>query len=160
MNIELTLDQLKIGKASQNDWGPILKLLEETDLTSWFTGNESYKNFYTVKEPELKKIICCFAIEHENNVGILKSFAIAKKIQGKGYGKLIANKSPEIAKELSIKKLYAASKEAPNFWIKTIFKEIKYGEIEDSYFLKYLNCFKDKVENYFEKTHYFLIQLD
>ena len=158
MKNELLQDNLKIETATEKDWLEILQLLEENDLTFWFTGNESSKNFYIGKDLENKKIICCFAIEFEDTVGVLKSFAINKELQGKGIGKHIVNNNLEkLCQQLGIKKLYAASIEAPQFWAKTIFKEIKRSEIEDNYFLKYLDNFCDKVSNYFEKTHYFLL---
>ena len=160
MKNELVTTQLKIEPASEKDWLEILQLMEENDLTFWFTGNESSKNFYIAKDSENKKIICCFAIEFENTIGVLKSFAVSKNLQGKGIGKYIVNNNLEgLCQELGIKKLYAASIEAPEFWAKTIFQEIKRSDIKDDYFFKYLNNFCDKVSNYFEKTHYFLLSI-
>ena len=160
MKNELVTTQLKVEPAGEKDWLEILQLLEENDLIFWFTGNESSKNFYIAKDPKNKKIICCFAIEFENTIGILKSFAISKELQGKGIGKYIVNSNLErLCRQLGIKKLYAASIEAPQFWAKTIFQEIKRSEIKDDYFFKYLNNFSDKVINYFEKTHYFLLSI-
>ena len=156
---EITLNQLKIEKANENDWDSILKLLEQTDLTFWFTGSENYNSFYCVKEPTDNEIICCFAIEYEKDIGVLKSFTTIKSLQGKGIGKYIADKTPNICKQLGIKKLYAASIEAPKFWTKTILKEISFNEIKDPYFLKYLNNFCHKVPDYFNKTHYFLAHI-
>ena len=118
-----TLSNIKIEKANQKDWDSILKLLEETNLTFWFTGNENYSQFYTVRDPN--------------------------------------NKIKDISKGLGISQLFAASQEAPGFWQKTIFKEIKFSEIKDSFFLEYLkkSCFKIKSGNYYEMTHYFLLYL-
>ena len=160
MQNKLLQDNLKIEPAIEKDWLEILQLLEENDLTFWFTGNVSSENFYIAKDPKNKKIICCFSIEFEDTIGILKSFAISKGLQGKGIGKHIVNNNLErLSQRLGIKKLYAASIEAPEFWAKTIFKEIKRSEIKDDYFFKYLDNFCDKVSNYFEKTHYFLLTL-
>ena len=156
MNILCTKENLKIEKANESDWNPILKLLEETNLTSWLTGNEIYKNFYTVKENDNKFLMCCFALEFEDEIGILKSFAIRKDLQGKGIGKHIANRTPEIAKRFGVKRLYAASIEAPNFWLKTSFKEIKLDEIRDSYFLEYLRVYANKIPNYYKQTLLFV----
>ena len=159
-----TLSNIKFEKANQKDWDSILKLLEETNLTFWFTGNENYSQFYIVKvrDPNNKNMICCFAIEYENKTGILKSFAVSKDLQGTGIGKFIVNnKIKDISKGLGIFQLYAASQEAPGFWQKTIFKEIKFSEIKDSFFLEYLkkSCFKIKSGNYYEMTRYFLLYL-
>ena len=160
MNIQLTLEQLKIEKATHKDWKSILDLMRKTDLAFWFTGNESYDNFFVVKDNPTEEIICTFSIEYEAKIGILKSFATKIELQGKGIGKYIVNsKMKELAKSLGIERLYAASIEAPQFWAKTIFQEIKRSEIKDDYFFKYLNNFCDKVLNYFEKTHYFLLEV-
>ena len=158
--MELALHKLEIKKAAKDDWNSILKLLEEADLTTWFTGSESYKNFYIVKDPNDKTMICCFAIELENEIGILKSFAIKKEFRGKGTGKYIVDKYIlELAKSLKIKKLFAASMEAPIFWRKTVFNEIKIQDVDNKFFLNYLNNFKDKIENYFEQTALFCLEL-
>ena len=153
---QLILNNLKIEKAKEEDWGNILKLLDETSLTFWFTGNESFNNFYIVKEPQNNNLICTFAIECENEIGVLKSFAIPKGLQGKGIGKYLANKTPLVAKELGIKKLYAVSQEAPEFWQKTKFREIKLEDAKDNYFINYLSLFCHRIPDYYNKTHYFL----
>lgn len=160
MQEQLTLAELKIKKATQNDWQETLKLLEDVGLTFWFTGGENYKTFYIVSDPETKKIICCFSIVCENDIGILKSFAIKKDLQGRGIGKYIANKTPEVAKSQGIKKLYAASKEAPQFWQKTVFKELTINEVKDNFFLDYLNGLKDRINDYYQCTHFFLKEID
>lgn len=147
----------KIEHATKEDWNEILKLLEETNLTFWMTGTENYNDFYVVKDPLANNLICCFAIIHKNNIGILKSFGVRKEKQGKGIGKQIANEIPGICKKLGINKLYAACEEPQNnFWGKTFLKEIKYNEAKDDLFLNYTSIFIDKVPNYFEIEHFFL----
>lgn len=156
----ITLQGLKIEKATPKDWESILDLMNKTDLAFWFTGNENYENFFVVKDNLKDEIICTFAIEHENKIGVLKSFATKTELQGKGIGKYIVNnKIMDLVKSIGIDRLYAASIEAPGFWQKTIFKEIKLKDIKDKYFLNYLNNFKDLVPNYYEKTHYFLLEV-
>jgi N-acetylglutamate synthase-like GNAT family acetyltransferase len=160
MEKEITLQDLKIEKATPKDWKSILDLMNKTDLAFWFTGNESHDNFFVVKDNMKGGIICAFAIEHENKCGILKSFATKIELQGKGIGKYIVNsKITDLIKSLGISRLYAASIEAPGFWQKTIFKEVKLEDIEDKYFLQYLNKFKDIVPNYYEQTHYFFLEI-
>ncbi len=124
MEKKIVKDDLKIEKACQSDWESVLQILKETGLKTYFSGNEHYNTFYIVKELETKQIICCFSIDYEDTVGILKSFAIEKNLHGKGLGKKVVNKIPEIAKRIGLKKLYATSWEAPDFWRKTDLKEI------------------------------------
>lgn len=156
----ITLQDLKIEKATPKDWESILDLMNKTDLAFWFTGNENHDNFFVVKDNMKYEIICAFAIEHENKSGILKSFATKTELQGKGIGKYIVNnKITDLIKSLGISRLYAASIEAPGFWQKTIFKEIRLEDIRDKCFLEYLNKFKDLVPSYYEQTHYFLLEV-
>ena len=104
----LLLDQLKIKKATQNEWKEILNLLDESKMTFWLLGNEGYENFFIVKNSTANDIICCFAIDIENEAGILRSFTIRKNLQGKGLGSYIVNNLiPEISKELKIKTLFS-----------------------------------------------------
>jgi N-acetylglutamate synthase-like GNAT family acetyltransferase len=136
--MESTLPKLKIKKANPKDWGEILEIMEETGRTVFFNGTEDYKKFYVVRNSDNEKMLSAFVIESESDIAILKFFGVRKNIQGKGIGKFIANKIPEIVKEFEIKKLYASTWEALEFWRKTIFKEIKISEIKDRFFLVYL----------------------
>ena len=136
--MELILSKLKIKKATPENWNEILELMKETGRTVFFTGDENYKKFYTVRD-ENQKIISAFEIESKINVAILKFFGVRKNLQGKGIGKYIANKTPELVKESGVKKLYACTWEAPEFWSKTSFKEIKIRDVKDKFFLDYLS---------------------
>ena len=87
----ITLSKLKVEKAQEKDWIQILEILEEVKLTIWFSGEENYNNFYYVINSETNKMVGCFAIYIEGEVGILKSFATNKNLQGRGIGKYIVN---------------------------------------------------------------------
>ncbi len=137
--MELALSKIKIEKAKAEDWQEILQLMEETGRTVFFTGKESYEKFYVVQEPDTGKIICSFVIELENEIAILKFLGVRKNLQRSGAGKYIVNKTPELLKKLGIKKLYASTWEAPAFWNKTVFTEIRIKDIKDKFFLNYLS---------------------
>lgn len=113
--------------------------MEETGRTVFFTGKESYENFYVVRESDKEKIICSFVIEFKNEIAILKFLGVRKNLQGSGVGKYVVNKAPELLKNRGIKKLYASTWEAPMFWNKTVFKEIQIKDIKDKFFLDYLS---------------------
>lgn len=156
MDKTLTLNDLKIEKANEKDWNPILELLEETGLTFWMTGKEEYSDYYVVKDPSTQNLICCFGIvANQDKVGILKSVAVRKNLQGKGIGKHIMSQVPDICKQLKIKTLYAVT-DIPDFWRKTFLKEIKHSEIEDSILIDYINCVKDRVPDYFAIAYFFM----
>ncbi len=154
MQNEPLLEQLKIEKAIKRDWNQILALLEETNLIDRISGNGTSENFYTVQIQD--QIICCFAILYEGKVGILKSFGIKREYQGKGIGRKVANKLPELIRTLGLNKLYAASWEAPEFWKKAGFKEIKFNESTDSYFLQYSDYLEKNYPQFVEKRKYFV----
>ena len=155
MKNELLLDDLKIKKANKEDWNEILNLLKEVNLIDRILGNGHYKSFYVVKDT--KQIICCFAIFHEINIGILKSFGIKKEYQGQGIGKKIINKLPELMKNLGLNKLYAASWEAPGFWGKAGFKEINFTESHDNYFLQYADYLEKNYPQFSATRKYFIL---
>ena len=155
MKNELLFNQLKVDKATKLDWEAILGLLKETGLAFWLSGRENYRNYFIVKIK--KKIIACFALDLNKKAGILKSFAISKKLQGKGIGKMIVSKILKIAKELGLNKLYASSWEAANFWKKMNFKEIKLNQTKNSYFLKYVRYLNKNFPRFKNKTKHFLL---
>ena len=112
-----------------------------------------------VKNNADNHLICCFAIDSENKVGILKSFAIKKELQGKGIGKIIVSKIPGLAKDLKLEKLYAASWEAPDFWEKTIFKKLGLSESKDDYFLNYASYLVKNFSQYSKQTRHFILEI-
>ncbi|OGI18741.1 MAG: hypothetical protein A3B68_03620 [Candidatus Melainabacteria bacterium RIFCSPHIGHO2_02_FULL_34_12] len=136
--MQTVLEKLKIKKASSHDWSEILDLMKETGRTVFFAGSESYEKFYLVRDPDTNKILCSFAIESEDEIAVLKFFGVRKSLQKNGVGKYVANKTCELMKKNGIKRFYASTWEAPEFWRKTLFKEIKISEIKDKYFLNYL----------------------
>ncbi len=148
---------LKIEKACGEDWQDILELLESAGLRAYFSGVETHHNFYVVYEGS--DILCTFAIDSKGEIGILKSFAVSKKAQGKGIGKKVANCMFDIAEEFKIKKLYATSWEAPEFWRKTIFNEISEEEGKDSFYKEYLNDIKTRFPEYTETMKHFLLEI-
>ena len=158
MNKHITDVQYKIERANEKDWNTILQVLQSEDLTLWFTGKESYKDFYVVRNLFDREVICCFAIDRNNSIGILKSFAVVKKLQGKGIGRKIANMIPNMCEELRLKRLYAVTINTPGFWNKTFFREINLIEVKDGFLLQYLCNFVDKVDQYLRKIHIFLMR--
>ncbi len=150
--------EIRIEKATKDEWESILGLLDETGSKEYLSGKETYKTFYTTRLNNDTSFVNCFSIEVENNIGILKSFAIKKELQGKGLGKIITTKLTEITRQLALKKLYASSWEAPGFWIKTNLKEIKEESIVDSFFLHYVQSLqKDFPILYRSVKHFVLI---
>lgn len=155
MKNELLTANLKIEKTEKEDWNEVLALLEETNLIDRISGNGGYENFYSVKVQD--KIICCFAVFYKDTIGILKSFGIKKEYQGKGIGKKIADKLPELIKSIGLNKLYAASWEAPEFWKKAGFKEINFNESKDYYFLNYADYLEKNYPQFLNKRKYFVL---
>ena len=151
MNNELI--KLEINKTNEKE--RLIDLLKEGNLYIWLPENETFENFYTVKNNG--ELIACFAIDYENETGILKSVAVKKNMRGKGIGKKIVDLLPDICKKLNIKKLFAASSESPGFWRKTNFKEIKLESINDTYLLGYIEYTKKKVPGL--ESNYFLLNV-
>ena len=160
-----TTTGLTSRRALQADWGSILKLLDETNLSFWFSGEENYKNFFVVTNTETNEIINCFAIYIEGKVGILKQFATSKQLQGKGIGKYIANKIiPKVAKDIGLEKIYLQSgnKEpftSIHFWKKTFFKPIDKDEIKDNYAKNYITHLENTFPEHFYREATFYIEV-
>lgn len=141
---------LTVKKADENDWDNILQILNATKLSFWFTGGENHKKFYYVENDDTKEIVCCFQIHIENDVGIIRSFAVNPKVQKKGIGRKIVNDLIiPLAKSLDINRLYARGNalgdfNSNGFWKKTIFSHINNNEIKDK-------VFKDDIEGAIKK---------
>lgn len=150
-------------KASANDWEDVLKLLKETNL-DLFKGNENYKDFYLVFDKNGEPI-SCFAITKNNEIGILKSFAVSKNIQRKGTGKFIANIIiPEVAKNLGVKILYLLGCKKDQFtsyyfWQKTNYKQLEDNKTAEKYFEDYLESVKNKSPEYYFREAAFYMDL-
>lgn len=157
MNKDPRNEVIKIEKAGQKDWEHILQLLSETGLKNYFSGSESYNTFFVVRDNN--KLICCFSLDIENKIAILKSFAIKQDLQGKGVGKLITNQIPQLAKKTGIKRIYASSWESPGFWRKTPFKEINSKDSKDQYFLNYVLFLEKAFPQYSLDRKHFLLQV-
>jgi N-acetylglutamate synthase-like GNAT family acetyltransferase len=163
MNNPSSTNVLVSRKATEADWDSILKLLEETKLSFWFTGEENYKNFFVVINGQTNEIVNCFAIYIEGKVGILKQFATSKTLQGKGIGKYIANEIiPKTGKELGLEEIYlqGGNKEpftSMSFWEKTIFKHIDKDEIKNDFAKNYItNLEKNLPEDFFREATFYI----
>lgn len=150
--------EINIQKAKKDDWQNILNLLEEAGLKEYLPDEEFNANFFVLYD-ESDNLISTFTIDFQDGIGILKSFAISKTIQGKGIGKRVANEMDKIAKGIGLKKLYASSWEAPRFWRKTIFKEIDENENSDLYFKDYKDRINERFPEYTKSTKHFLLAI-
>lgn len=160
-----SINGLTSRRASEADWDSILKLLDETKLSFWFSGEENYKNFFVVIDTQTNEIVNCFAIYTEGKIGILKQFATSKNLQGKGLGKYIANTIiPRVAKEIGLEKIYlqGGNKEpftSMHFWEKTIFKPIDKDKIKDSYAKNYIDYIEKRFPEHFYREATFCIEV-
>lgn len=151
--------EINIQKAKENDWRQILNLLEESGLREYLPDEKFNANFFVLYDED-DNLICTFTVDFQNDVGVLKSFAVSKIVQGKGIGKKVANEMDKIVKGLGLRKLYASSWEAPEFWKKTIFKEIDKNENSDLYFKDYKDSIDKRFPEYTESTKHFLLQIE
>ena len=151
MKSTIDFDKLTVQKCQENEWKSLLAILEETQIAIWFSGREEYENFYAVKLGS--EIIGCFTFSTNNKTGILKNFAIDKKLQGKGIGTYIANNIiPSVAKNLGIEDLYLHGNDrgpftSNHFWRKTKFQHIPSDQIKDKYYLDYFNYLVSNYSN-------------
>lgn len=160
-----TLEKLNYRKAVKEDWARILKLLDETELTYWFTGEESFENFFIVFHKETNELISCFAIYQKENIGLLKQVATSKSSQGKGIGTYVANKIiPDACEQIGVKRLYLqGGNKKPftslNFWKKTEFKQIDKDEISDKYAKEYFDSLEKAFAEHFFREATFYIEV-
>lgn len=151
--------EINIQKAKENDWQKILTLLEESGLREYLPDENFNANFFVLYDED-DNLICTFTVDFQDGIGVLKSFAVSKIVQGKGIGKRVANEMNRISKALGLKKLYASSWEAPEFWKKTIFKEICENDNGDLYFKNYKDTINERFPEYTNSTKHFLLKIE
>ena len=145
MNNTLSLDKLIVETCTEKDGAELLNILKETQMDVWLSDKPDFQSFYIIKEPDTRKIICCFTFSQEGHIGILKNLVVKKDIQKKGIGTHIANNLvPKVAKKRDIKKLYLhGNNRGPYtsnyFWDKSIFTHIKSDEVKDKFMKDYYN---------------------
>lgn len=86
------------------------------------------------------KIIGCGALKIIwKDLGEIRSIAIKRKFQKKGYGKKLVEKLLEEAKELEIKKIFVLTYN-PNFFSKFEFERIQKSKLPHKIWVDCINC--------------------
>lgn len=148
MKANIHFNEIKIFSAKENDWDSICLLLKRANLHTYLAGGDNYKDYYVCKRKN--ELISCFSLSRFENFGFIGLFAVDPMYQKQGIGQQVANAIPSIAKELNMTKLFLSSWEAIEFWHKTPFKEIKFYEITD---LFYLWCYYQIIDTDKENAH-------
>lgn len=99
---------------------------------------ERLRNFLVVEENN--KIIGCVALKIVwKDLGEIRSLAISKKHQGKGYGKLLVKKALNEAKALDLKKIFTLTY-VPEFFEKLGFEKIMKSKLPHKVWSDCINC--------------------
>lgn len=143
------INKLKIESALKSDWADILTLLKESKMDFWLDKDQDHKDFYKILDRD--ELICSFALLTEKNETILRHFTLKKSLQGKGYGKALANNLlPDFLAKNGIKTVYLLcdNKEpyvSYRFWVKTRFTVLDNSAVVPEFFQKYMD--KDSRDN-------------
>lgn len=99
---------------------------------------ERLRNFLVVEENN--KIIGCVALKIVwKDLGEIRSLAISKKHQGKGYGKILVKKALNEAKALDLKKIFTLTY-VPEFFEKLGFEKIMKSKLPHKVWSDCINC--------------------
>ena len=121
--------KLNILNATQDDIPAITKLLNEAnlppdDLERWID------NFFVLSIEG--KIEGCIGLEHWENTGLLRSFAVSEDYRSKGHGLKLYAELIAAAKELNLNSMLLLAKGASGFFEKNGFKFIDRNEAPES----------------------------
>ena len=99
---------------------------------------ERLRNFWVVEEDG--KVIGCAALKIVwKDLGEIRSLAISKKHQGKGYGRMIVKKLLEEAELLGLKKVFSLTY-VPEFFEKFGFERIMKSKLPHKVWSDCINC--------------------
>ena len=99
---------------------------------------ERLRNFLVVEVNN--KIIGCVALKIVwKDLGEIRSLAISKKHQGKGYGKILVKKALNEAKALDLKKIFTLTY-VPEFFEKLGFEKIMKSKLPHKVWSDCINC--------------------
>lgn len=105
--------------------------------------NELYENIrdFWVAE-ERKKIVGCCALHISwDDLAEIKSLAVAKLYQGRGFGKELVQSCINEARELGAKRIFALTYK-PDYFKKLGFKRVKNADLPHKIWAECINCCK------------------
>lgn len=132
--------QIKDAKTIQN----LVNAFAKQDLMMPRSLNEIFENirdFWVIFDNTDKKIIGCVALHIVGweNLAEIKSLAVEKKYQGKGFGSQLVEAVLEEAQELKIGRVFALSYK-PKFFKKFGFKIISKSKLPHKVWAECCNC--------------------
>lgn len=99
---------------------------------------ERLRNFWVVERDG--KVIGCAALKIVwKDLGEIRSVAISKKYQGKGYGKMLVKKILEEAEQIELKKVFTLTY-VPEFFEKLGFEKIIKSKLPHKVWSDCINC--------------------
>lgn len=154
----LTLEELRIEKAKEDDWQIISEILGERKLDKYLFGTIEPVNFYLIKDLQTKTMIGCFRIDSaEESIGIVKSLAIRKNSKPVGIGTYVLNVViPKMGKDLGYKKLYFHTiRSAFKIWKrKSIFTNIDPDKVKEKCIKEYVSFLRKAIPDDFYAIFY------
>ena len=117
---------MKIKKAQVKDLPFIKKLLKKNSLPYEDVSLKNQIFFIGYRE---SKPLGIGGIEIFEQYGLLRSLVIIDQFRGKGYGKILASKIVEYAREIKLKEVYLLTTTAKGFFKKLGFKEVNRNQV-------------------------------
>lgn len=102
-------DSYSLRLANNNDYEAASSLLEDLDLPTEGM-KEHFQDFIVVNNSD--EIIGVFGIEIYESIGLLRSFGVKKKYQGKGFGAKLIDKMESYILEKNLDEVYLFSETA------------------------------------------------
>lgn len=108
-------DSISVRLARSNDYEVVSSLLEGLDLP--IEGmKEHFQHFIVMEKSD--DIIGVFGIEIYDSIGLLRSFGVRKKFQGKGFGAKLIDKMENYILEKNLDEVYLFSETADKMFAK------------------------------------------
>lgn len=107
-------DNFIIEAASAKDEAAILSLLTETELPH--EGVSEHFGGFLVGRDESGQVVACAGVERHENIGLLRSVAVAPDLQKSGLGSKIVSAVIERSKENGIKEIVLLTTTARDFF--------------------------------------------
>ena len=135
-----------LRKAKLVDVHPIHKLINsfaKKDLMMPRSLNEIYENIrdFWVAEENNRLIGCCALHISWDDLAEVKSVAVARSKQKKGFGRILVSACLNEAKEMGARKVFVLTYK-PEYFKKFGFKRVKHADLPHKIWAECINCCK------------------
>ena len=115
---------MKIREATATDMEAIMSLLVGCELSTVDLNGKAKPEFLVAAGMGMERIMGVIGLEHHDNIGLLRSLAVAESVRNHDWGRKLVGAVEEYASQKGIEKLFLITRGASDFFSKFGYKAI------------------------------------